>query len=74
MILGFGGNRTEVVFDNDNFRQHYQYAGYVAYGLGFNNASVKLVVSRADLSLESPGTPAQKSAMTAGRVRLTYPF
>jgi hypothetical protein len=80
LILGFGLNRTEVLADSENFQQHYQGAAYVAYPLGFNAASIKLVLSRATLTQETdtnddgvfealPG-----SAMTAARFRLTYPF
>jgi hypothetical protein len=79
LILGFGANRTEVLYENQNFDQHWQYAGYVAYPLGFNDASLKLVVSHATLTSESgvAGTDTfaqQNSEMTAVRTRLTYPF
>ncbi|HLV21759.1 MAG TPA: hypothetical protein VKZ49_12780, partial [Polyangiaceae bacterium] len=77
-ILGFGLNRTEVLFDSGTFDQHYQGAAYAVYPLGFNAASVKLVVSRATLDTEAPNQDGTftliSSAMNAARVRLTLPF
>ena len=77
-ILGFGLNRTEVLFDSGTFDQHYQGAAYAVYPLGFNAASVKLVVSRATLETETPNQDGTftliSSAMNAARVRLTLPF
>ena len=47
LILGGGGFRTEWRDQDDNYHRHDQLAGYLAYPLGFNNAVVKLVFSRA---------------------------
>jgi hypothetical protein len=80
LILGFGLNRAESLAVNENFSQHYQGAAYVVYPLGFNAASVKLVLSRSELTSLSLIDPVlrqfseAKSAMNAGRIRLTYPF
>jgi hypothetical protein len=79
LVLGFGLNRTEVVDKVDNFEQHYQGAAYVVFPLGFNAASLKLVVSQATLDVESvnpDGTVSllPKSTTRAARLRLTYPF
>ncbi len=79
LILGFGMNRTEVLDQVDNFEQHYQSAAYVLFPLGFNAASVKLVVSQATLDIQKAvgdGTAMQlpTSTMRAARVRLSYPF
>jgi hypothetical protein len=79
LVLGFGLNRTEVVDNVDNFEQHYQGAAYALFPLGFNAASLKLVVSQATLDIESANSDGSatllpKSTMRAGRLRLTYPF
>lgn len=79
LILGFGLNRTEVLDRVGTFQQHYQGAAYVVFPLGFNNASVKLVLSRATYTVESDKDmdgvfTSDKSAMTAGRLRFTLPF
>ena len=60
-------------------QQHYQGAAYIVYPLGFNNASIKLVLSRATYAVESDKDgdgvfQRDESAMTAGRVRFTLPF
>ena len=79
LVLGFGLNRTEVVDQVDNFEQHYQGAAYVLFPLGFNAASVKLVLSQATLDIQKANgdgtaTALPTSMMRAARVRLTYPF
>ena len=79
LLLGFGLNRTEVVDKVDNFEQHYQGAAYVVFPLGFNAASLKLVVSQATLDVESvnpdgTATLLPRSTTRAARLRLTYPF
>ena len=80
LIVGFGLNRTEALAVNENFRQHTQYAAYIAYPLGFNAAVVKLVLSRSDLTNLTLVDPMNrtfnesKSAMSAARVRFAYPF
>lgn len=51
LILGFGYNRTELILDNDNEQYHYQYAAYVAYPLGVNDAMAKLIFSQADAEI-----------------------
>lgn len=79
LTLGFGLNRTEVVDRVDNFEQHYQGAAYALFPLGFNDASLKLVVSQATLDILSSkgdGTAMQlpTSTMRAARLRFSYPF
>jgi hypothetical protein len=79
LILGFGLNRTEVLDRVGTFQQHWQGAAYIVYPLGFNNASVKLVLSRATYYVESDKDgdgvfTRDQSAMNAGRVRFTLPF
>jgi hypothetical protein len=79
LILGFGANRTELLLESNDFEQTVQGAGYILYPLGFNAASVKLVVSNAKLTTEQDTGDGvtfiqQNSAMTSGRVRLTFPF
>jgi len=79
LILGFGMNRTEVLDQVNNFEQHYQEAAYVLFPLGFNDASVKLVVSQATLDIlsvkgEGMATQLPTSTMRAARLRFSYPF
>jgi hypothetical protein len=79
LIFGFGLNRTEVLDRVGTFQQHYQGAAYVVYPLGFNNASVKLVLSRATYLVESDKDgdgvfQRDESAMSAARLRFTLPF
>jgi hypothetical protein len=78
-VLGFGLNRTEVVDEVQNFEQHYQGAAYALFPLGFNAASIKLVLSQASLDIESDNgdgtaTALPTSTMRAARLRLSYPF
>jgi hypothetical protein len=80
LILGFGLNRTEALAVNENFRQHTQYAAYIAYPLGFNAAMVKLVLSRSDLQNMTLVDEMNRvfnesnSAMSSARLRFAYPF
>jgi len=83
LVLGFGVNRTETLADNLDFRRHVQWAGYAFFPLGFNNAFVKFVFSRADLRTDiaasTPTSPTityieTKSHMTAGRLRIGFNF
>lgn len=80
LIVGFGLNRTEALAVNENFREHWQYAAYVAYPLGFNGALVKLVLSRSDLTNltlvdeDDRVFNESTSAMSSARLRLAYPF
>jgi hypothetical protein len=79
LVLGFGLNRTEVVDQVNNFEQHYQGAAYAVFPLGFNAASLKLVVSQATLDIEKANgdgsaTQLPTSTMRAARLRFSYPF
>jgi hypothetical protein len=79
LILGFGLDRTERLFDVQSFERHVQGAAYVAYPLGFNDAMVKLVLSKSSGHLEQfsgEGAPftLYDGAMYAGRVRLKFSF
>jgi hypothetical protein len=83
LILGLGAHRTERIQKTNDYQVHMQGAGYIAFPLGFNDAMVKLVLSRAELhnyQRTSPiGAPRltlrlTESAMTAGRLRFKYSF
>lgn len=80
LIIGFGLNKTEALAVNENFREHLQYAAYIAYPLGFNGALVKLVLSRSDLTnltlvdADRRVFNESASAMSSARIRLAYPF
>jgi hypothetical protein len=79
LIVGGGVNRTERLYDNNNFESHIQGAVYAGYPLGFNNAMLKLVVSRADAYVEEDTGDgvtflARNSVMFATRVRLSFNF
>jgi hypothetical protein len=79
LILGFGLNRTELVDVESNFYQHYQGAAYALFPLGFNDASLKLVVSQATFDFQKAngdGTATQSptTKMQAARLRFSYPF
>jgi hypothetical protein len=83
LILGGGINRTLTVADTGAFDRHIQSAAYVGYPLGFNNAMVKLVLSKADGHIETyantnaNGTPLynpHNNTMLAARVRLSFNF
>lgn len=79
LVLGFGLNRTEVVDKVNNFEQHYQGAAYAVFPLGFNDASIKVVVSQATEDIQKAngdGTATQlpTTKMQAARFRFSYPF
>jgi hypothetical protein len=79
LIVGVGMNRTENLYENQDFDRHDQGAAYIAFPLGFNDAMVKLVVSKADLLIEDvdPVTgvvTARDSDMVAGRLRVRCSF
>jgi hypothetical protein len=79
LIVGVGMNRTELLVDNGDFDRHDQGAAYVAFPLGFNDAMVKLVLSKADLLFEDvdPATnvvTARTSDMVSGRLRVRCSF
>jgi hypothetical protein len=79
LILGAGMNRTELLIDNGDFERHDQGAAYVAFPLGFNDAMVKFVLSKADLLVEDvdPVTnvvTARTSDMIGGRLRVRCSF
>jgi len=83
LIMGGGVNRTELLAEDGTYDRHVQSAAYVGYPLGFNNAMVKLVLSKADGHIETPagvaatGTPlfnAHNNTMLAARVRLKLDF
>lgn len=83
LILGVGLQHSEIVRRTNDYQTHIQGAAYIAYRLGFNEAMVKLVFSRAELDnyqrTSAAGAPQlvlrhTESAMTAARVRLMFPF
>lgn len=79
LIIGVGMNRTENLYENQDFERHDQGAAYLAFPLGFNDAMVKLVISKADLLYEDADTAtgvvtARTSDMVAGRLRVRASF
>lgn len=79
LIVGVGMNRTENLYNNQDFERHDQGAAYIAFPLGFNDAMIKLVLSKADLLYEDadPATgivTARTSDMLAGRLRVRASF
>lgn len=79
LIVGVGMNRTENLYNNEDFERHDQGAAYLAFPLGFNDAMIKLVLSKADLLYEDadPATgivTARTSDMLAGRLRVRASF
>jgi len=83
LVAGFGLNRTETTAKNLDFARHVQWAAYLFFPLGFNNAFVKFVYSRADLQTDiaatTPTSPTvqfieAKSHMSAGRFRFGFNF
>jgi len=78
LVAGAGLNRTETAAGNDDSQQHLQGAAYLFFPLGFNDASLKLVLSRSDLQVKTAtggGTFLEnKSHMYAGRVRIVFKF
>ncbi|HWP10114.1 MAG TPA: hypothetical protein VNN72_30435 [Polyangiaceae bacterium] len=83
LIVGVGLQHSEWVADTTDYEEHLQGAAYIAFPLGFNDAMVKLVVSRAELSAFTHTTaPGEMpihyneydSAMTAARLRFAYYF
>jgi hypothetical protein len=79
-VVGVGFHRTMALADNNDFQQHDQGAAYAVYPLGFNNASLKLVLAKADLRTEddtgggSAGKLVYNSDMVSGRLRFSYCF
>lgn len=82
LILGIGLQHTELVMKTNDYQTHMQGAAYIAFPLGFNDAMLKLVVSRAEadnyIHTSAPGAPLTfnkaESAMTAARLRFAYYF
>jgi hypothetical protein len=79
LIVGVGMNRTENLYENGDFKRHDQGAAYIAFPLGFNDAMVKLVLSKADLLEEELDSAtnvvtARESDMVSGRLRVRCSF
>jgi hypothetical protein len=83
VIVGAGLFNTHLETRTDYYENHLQGAAYIGFPLGFNDAIVKLVLSRAELDTYtkvSATGAAEKEflhktyAMTAGRVRFAYYF
>lgn len=79
LIFGLGINRTEVLYENDDFKRHVQWAAYVALPFGQKGAMLKFVFSRADvLTEDNTGDNLnfieRNGRMLAGRLRLFLPF
>jgi hypothetical protein len=82
LIIGAALFNTHLETRTDYYENHMQGAAYIGLPLGFNDAIVKLVLSRAELDTykNSQALGAEKIydhkayAMTAGRVRFAYYF
>jgi hypothetical protein len=80
LIVGVGSNRSQQLLKNQDFERHTQSAAYIAFPLGFNDAMIKLVVSKADLLIEDADintgiiTAVKNNDMVAGRVRVRFSF
>jgi hypothetical protein len=80
LILGAGINWAESILDSFDQQFHVFQAAYIAFPLGFNDAMVKLVLSRAELevfdSTDTEGSNYIKynRSMTAARLRVSYKF
>jgi len=83
LIIGAGVFKTSLNTRTDYVEQHVQGAAYIGFPLGFNDAIVKLVLSRAELDTyerTSASNAAVKEylhheyAMTAARLRFAYYF
>jgi hypothetical protein len=75
LIIGVGFNQTKLDIDAGDKKKHVQEAAYIAFPLGFNEAMIKLVFSRADLT-GNPRNNADeyKTNMIAGRFRVSFTF
>ena len=80
LIVGIGMNRTQKLYENEDFERHDQGSAYIAFPLGFNDAMIKLVVSKADLLFEDADSnthvviATHESDMLAGRVRVRFSY
>jgi hypothetical protein len=74
LILGTGMNETELLYDDKTWERHTQWAGYIAYPLGFNNAMIKFVMSEAEGTHKTPQDIMTHDQMLAGRVRVRFDF
>jgi hypothetical protein len=72
LILGGSFFRTEFRNEDDLYQRHDQLAAYLAYPLGFNNAVVKLVFSRAKGHQEHRQEPVIDGDMYSARLRFAY--
>jgi hypothetical protein len=75
LIIGAGLNQTDVEIDAGDKKKHVQGAAYIAYPLGFNDAMIKLVLSKADLTVNPRNNVEEyNSHMVAARVRVAFNF
>ena len=74
LIVGVGVNQTQVDIEAGDKKKHVQGAAYIAYPLGFNDAMIKLVFSRADGTGDPRAAEEYKSNMIAGRFRVSFTF
>ena len=71
-IVGGSWFHTEYSDEDGLYQRHNQYAGYLAYPLGFNNAVAKLVVSKASGHQEHRQDPFVDAEMYSVRLRFAY--
>jgi hypothetical protein len=74
LIIGMGVNQTQLDIEAGDKKKHVQGAAYVAYPLGFNDAMIKFVVSRADLTGDPRAADEYKTNMIAARFRVSFTF
>ena len=82
LIIGAGLQHNEEVRRTHSYSEALQGAAYVVFPLGFNDASLKFVLSRAELQnfarSSADGAPLEyneaDTAMTAARLRFAYYF
>jgi len=72
LIAGGAFFRTEYRNEDDLYHRHDQLAAYLAYPLGFNNAVVKLVFSKATGHQEHRQDPIVDGDMYSLRLRFAY--
>jgi hypothetical protein len=72
LILGGAFFRTENTNQDDDYQRHDQFAAYLAYPLGFNNAVAKLVFSRATGYQQLHGGDTLDAGMYSVRLRFAY--
>ncbi|HLZ08947.1 MAG TPA: hypothetical protein VKT80_10195 [Chloroflexota bacterium] len=74
LIVGVGVNQTQVDIEAGDKKKHVQEAAYIAFPLGFNDAMIKFVLSRADGTGDPRAADEYKTNMIAGRFRVSFTY